>query len=550
MKLHKITALCLLLLILGACETDLDQFPPDTISDPSFWKTSEDFRLAANDFYLTIPTRRTNDLDSDLQRAIGSNNVSQGVNLAPENDGTYNGAYNRIRVNNKLLEQAELNTEIDVSRFVAEARFFRALNYFNLVRRYGDVALITKVLTTASEELSNSIRTPREEVIDFCINDLQQAILDLPLRSEMPAAELGRITKGAAQTLLAKIALFEGTWSKYNGGNKVTERLQIAADAAWDVISSNEYALYNKQGDDSFRQFFWNPDADDESIGEKPEKILSRRYYVDLDTHNSSTNNQGLSATKKAVDMFVCTDGLPISISPLFEGYGTFTSEFQNRDLRMWQSIVKDGDVVWNNNGAINVDASSNYENLNPTGYRTWKSNGDGPDRAENREVNDLEMLRYAEVLLIFAEATYENNGDITDEDLNASINLLRARGQVAPLTNALVNGNGLDMLQEIRRERTVELMFEGERLEDLKRWGIAVEEMTQPMLGIQWDNSDFSSVPNLSLSLFSSSNSTDSDGFVIVEEASDRLFSEKNYLFPLPLTELLLTGWEQNDNW
>lgn len=539
----------ILFLTLWACSDDLELFAPDKISDPTFWKSTSDFRLAANLFYTHLPAKRSFDIDADLQGGDDPNAISSGQNLPPESDNFWNTSYDRIRTNNNLLEQAASNLDVDATRFVAEAKFFRAYNYYSLVRLYGDVPLVTKVLSTTSEELLNTPRSPREAVIDLCIKDLQEAIAVLPLRSSMPATDLGRITKGIAQTLLAKIALFEGTWSKYNGGNKVSERLQIAADVSNAVINSSEFALYNAHGDDSYRQFFWNVDSDDISIGVKPEKMLSYRYFEDINSHNSSNNAQSLSATKTAVDMYLCSDGLPIDISPLFQGYGTYTSEFENRDHRMITSITKDGDVTYTNNGINVVDAELNYINRNSSGYRGWKFNGEGLLRIASREINDIEIFRYAEVLLIYAEATFELNGSISDSNLDKSINLLRARGKIAPLTNALVSMNSLDMLTEIRRERTVELMFEGERLEDLKRWGIAVAELQKPILGFQWDNSDWSSAPNMGLDDFTA-HGTNSEGFIIKQPESLRFFTDRNLLLPLPLKELLLTDWEQNPGW
>lgn len=549
MRFYKIILPAILFVSIISCSDDLELFAPDKISDPTFWKTPEDFRLAANLFYTHLPNSRNLDLDSDLMRAISPNDVSAGENLPVESNGSWSSSYDKIRTTNNLLEQAASHPEVDASRYIAEAKFFRAYNYYSLVRLYGDVPLITKVLNTGSDELFNTPRSPRENVIDLCISDLQEAIPNLPLRNTMPATELGRVTKGVAQTLLAKIALFEGTWSKYNGGSKVTERLQIAVDASNAVINSNQFELYNAHGDDSYRQLFWNEDADDESIGIKPEKIFSTRFIEGINFHNSSTDAQGLSATKKAVDTYLCIDGLPIDKSPLFQGYGTYTSEFQNRDNRMLNSIVKDGDQIWTNNGILNIDAELNYAQQNYTGYRTWKFNGDGALRAANREISDIEIFRYAEVLLIFAEATFELNGSITDSDLDKSINLLRTRGKIASLTNNLVASNNLDMLTEIRRERTVELMFEGERLEDLKRWGIAVDEMQKPLLGMQWDNSDWNTAPNMGLADFTS-HGTNTEGFIIKDPQSTRNFSERNLLLPVPLKELLLTDWSQNPGW
>jgi len=539
------------LLFITACEDQLDLLPPDKISDATYWKDAEDFRMAANYLYNSLPFREY-ELDADLMRGESVNSISAGTNLPVENDAYWNSRWESLRSINYLIEKAEMNSTIDADRYKAEARFFRALNYYLLVSRYGDVPLITKALDNESDEL-NSPRESRDIVIDFCIQDLQLAIPDLPLRSEMDASDLGRITKGAAQTLLAKIALFEATWTKYNGGpgaSKVSDWLQIAINASDAVINSDEYALYDLHGDDSYRQLFWNEDADDVNPGVKSEKVLSIIYIENIKMNSASISARDiLSATKKAVDMYLCTDGLPIDKSPLFNGYGTYTSEFENRDHRLIQSVAQEGDIIYDNHGARTLNPEVNYFITNYTGYKIKKFLADGAERhLYNVEYNDIEVFRYPEVLLIYAEAKYENDGSISDADLDRTINVLRTRGNIAPLTNVLVNENGLDMLTEIRRERTVELMFEGERLEDLKRWGIAVQEMSQSFRGIQWDNSDWKDAGFGIETL--TAHGTDAEGFIVKDPASDRYFSEKHILFPLPLQELQITGWENNPGW
>jgi hypothetical protein len=156
--------------------------------------------------------------------------------------------------------------------------------------------------------------------------------------------------------------------------------------------------------------------------------------------------------------------------------------------------------------------------------------------------VTDRPLLRYAEVLLIFAEATYELNNTITDAELDMSINLLRTRGEIAKLTNAFVKTNGLDMRDEIRRERRVELAQEGFRYWDLIRWKTAETELVKPVLGNYYFKSEFAAATvNLA-----------PGNIILVQDASFRKFDPaKDYLWPLPINEIALNpNLDQNVGW
>ncbi len=163
---------------------------------------------------------------------------------------------------------------------------------------------------------------------------------------------------------------------------------------------------------------------------------------------------------------------------------------------------------------------------------------------ADTKEGYDYPIIRYAEVLLNYAEAVYERDNKIDNTDLDISLNLVRCRvnKDMPKLSNELVSTNGLSMQTEIRRERTVELFNEGFRIDDLKRWKIAEIEMPQDILGIKKTGTDYAK-ENLSYS-------TDLNGCIIVE--TGRKWEEKNYLYPLPADQLQLNpnlgqnfGWE-----
>jgi hypothetical protein len=173
---------------------------------------------------------------------------------------------------------------------------------------------------------------------------------------------------------------------------------------------------------------------------------------------------------------------------------------------------------------------------ITPGGYgsQKWQAERAVADREEGY---DYPVIRYAEVLLNYAEAVYEKNGNISDGDLDKSLNLVRNRvNRTMPrLSNTLVNANGLDMQTEIRRERNIELFLEGFRLDDLKRWNIAKQELTKPLIGIKWTGTQFQT------EWPSPPAPRNSNGFLIVDNAANRKFSDRNYLIPIPTEQIQL---------
>jgi hypothetical protein len=179
------------------------------------------------------------------------------------------------------------------------------------------------------------------------------------------------------------------------------------------------------------------------------------------------------------------------------------------------------------------------------TGYQNqkWASERHVSD---NYEGYDFPVIRYAEVLLNYAEAKFEHDNMISDADLDISLNLVRQRvnKDMPKLSNAFVSQNGLDMETEIRRERTVELYDEGFRIDDLKRWHTAGTEMPKDIIGVVWKGTTFEKVWSSAASY-----GTDQDGHLIIE--SGREWTDKNYLYPLPVDQLKLnTHLNQNEGW
>ncbi len=160
-----------------------------------------------------------------------------------------------------------------------------------------------------------------------------------------------------------------------------------------------------------------------------------------------------------------------------------------------------------------------------------------------------IHILRYAEVLLTYIEATYELDGAVTDTDLDKTINLLRDRAGIVHLSNSLVAVNGLNMLEEIRRERTIELALEGYRRDDLRRWKTAEIEMPKALLGVRFVGTQYETffpeiTPGVTINVTT-------DGDIIVEDESQRSFENKHYLYPIPTQQRALNpNLTQNPEW
>lgn len=558
MKHRYLKTFALFILVLTGCNKGLDLVPKDSISDVTFWKTSADFKLAANNLYFSLEGFNTWDTYTDLAYDV-PNSISNGTYQTTENDSRWTNAYIYIRRCNKIIARAATSSiSSELGQFVAEAKFFRAYNYWMMYKLFGGVPIVTEELDINDERLY-APRSTRKETVDFILKDLEEASADLPARNDLPTNDIGRITKGAADALKARVALFEGTWEKSRGEGNADTYLDMAINSATAVMNSGQYALFTGKGLQSYRYFFIE-EGDDAS-----EAILDRRYEVNISPqYFPSTVGEGhLLPTKKLADMYLSADGLPIEKSPMFKGYNQTGSEFQDRDPRMTMTIVIPGTGVKQFWYPQPVESWPFYPQRNAnTGYTTYKYLSESASSNESPFTlgfgYDCHIIRYAEVLLIYAEAIFEKNGNISDDDLDKSINLLRQRVNMMELKNSFVTANGLDMRTEIRRERTVELALEGFRYDDLRRWKTAEVELKMAVKGIKivgtpWANPIVVEGQDRNPYTDASWQSrTDANGFIIVEGAAGRFFDpNKHYLVPLPTKEILINpALEQNPNW
>ena len=521
---------------------DMDLLPKDNLSDELYWKGSDDFMKASNWLYSRSETFGTKDTDSDIAYELNENTTSNGTLIAPNSDGDWSDRFEDLRQANMIIAKADQYTgdPSEIERYVAEARFFRAYTHWRLMKKFNDVPILTKVLEVDSPELYGN-RNKQSEVEDFILSELDAVAPLLPLKSQLATEEDGRITQGTAYALKARVALFAGTWAKYHQHRTDWQQLMDQAIAASSkVIDSGEYALYEGSGDQSYRYLFIN--AGD---GTK-EEIFGSRYDTDIRTHGTAQSvywGWRGTPTKKLADMYLCkSTGLPIeNANSGFKGYATIASEYENRDPRMKQTFLMPGTIYWSPQmGQDSCVAQFTVRPETRTGYKLYKFMAETM-LPSDKDVFDYHIIRYPEVLLILAEATFEKDGTISDELLNKTINVIRSRKgvEMPPLTNAFVKANGLDMLTEIRRERTVELAFEGFRRDDLRRWGTAETELPKDIRGIKLKGSEYEG-----LSVLNDGNPglTDSEGFLIVEPKEKRHFeTPKHYYYSIPLDELYL---------
>lgn len=549
-------ALCLVLLVYAGCQRELDLVSEDNITDATFWKTANDFKLGANNLYNGLDRFGFEDTESDIA-FNDPNSVSNGTYQPTENSGQWTNSYNNIRAANNVIEKGGGNTDALIKRYVAEARFFRAWYYYKLMRVFGGVPLITKVLNTGDPALFTA-RSTRTATVDFILKDLADATADLPQQGELAAGDIGRITRGAALALTARVALFEGTWQKFHGEANANKYLDAAIAAATAIMNSGQYGLYTGSGTQSYRYLFL--EAGDDSR----ESILDRRYARNILGHDMpyAYDQSGYNPTRKLADMYLDATGLPIShAASVFHGYATFSSEFVERDPRMTMTMIIPGTLT---NRVFNpVTKVANWpdkpqRNFN-TGYILYKYMSEDPIANNSGRMGDgslfdydRHLIRYAEILLIYAEATFERNGAISDADLNKSVNLIRDRVNMPHLTNAFISTNGLNLREEIRRERTIELALEGFRYDDLRRWKTAETELPQDVKGIKIKGTDWQTRAPYSDPVYQ--NRVDANGFLISE--SNRTFNPaKHYWQPLPTKEVafyLASGYSlpQNPQW
>lgn len=529
----------IVILLLQSCS--LDRFPETSMDEGKFWNplSAEEFEGAANQLYVYLAANWGDNRADDLFRNNYPNDISAGTRKVPATDTEWSQPYKTIFWANRIIENdpsaSGVSSVAAIRRYIGEAYFFRAYAYFQLVCRYGGVPLLERSAKDINDEILFSGRASREDVMKLVYSDLDKAAERLPLPSEMSSDEFGRVTRTAALALKARAALYEGTRRKFHGVDDGTEHLKTAVESAREVMESGEHELYT-EGTQPYRDLF-------SYAGEgAPENIFVKLYgypEVQILTHNFPYQyavNYG--ASRNFLRLYLKDNALPFE--DIVANEMTYNDFFDNRDPRLAQTCLRRGEITYQL-GAFVPYAQSRTG----FGIRKWVRNDGLTDQPSTL---DFPLLRYAEVLLTYAEAKFELEGSISDEDLNLSVNLLRKRAGMPDMTNSFITGNALDMRTELRRERSVELAFEGHRYDDLIRWKEAENLLPQAILGAKFIAGEWGGASESSLS-----DKLTQDKVLIVEEENSRFFDPaKDYLYPIPSSEIAKNrnNMEQNPNW
>jgi len=585
----------------------LDREPMDFGDENAYYKTVDDLELAVNDFYQILPKMEylwggpyEDDNTSDNQCGNWPNNMFYPGDKKTVQQANSEWKFVNLRgINffiNKTKEQMDAGAITGTKEFIdhywGEGFFFRAYEHFRLLRNYGDAPILEVMLPDDEATLAQaSKRRPRNEVARFIIEDLKRAE---ELMMENAPAE-GRLSKDAARLLRARVALYEATWEKYHantafvpgnpkwvGASMYPDFQFKAGDAQKEIeyfldqaIKAADLVASHRALDDDYIAMFnrLTPFSSNDEV------ILARYYQMGILSHSASNylgrTGGGTGFTRALVNTFLMKNGLPIYADGSNYGGDTYMlDEMKDRDERLVNSVKiagSDIETVQGPDGTLVNDTIYYYRpqltlsgnEASPTGYelKKWVSNEPG-QQEQGQGTSATPILRAAEAYLIYLEAYYERHGNLggncdrywtelrrragVDTDYNKTI----AATDLSKENDLAVYSKGIEVdktLYNIRRERRCELMGEGMRLDDLKRWRALDNMKDYQVEGMNlwdemykmYDNGALngvvspSGVSNYIRPLQKTSTSVAYNGYN---------FPKPHYLEPIPISEFLLT--------
>ncbi|MDR2472401.1 MAG: RagB/SusD family nutrient uptake outer membrane protein [Tannerella sp.] len=585
-------SLIIFFVLMMSCDDLLNVTPGSEMTDSGFWKSENDLKGACNRMYQQF-TSDSHDTRADDQVGGSPNKISTGQRTVQDaSEADWKDPYDRIFLANNIIEKAAdaSVTPAVRDRYIGEAMFFRAWYHFDLMMKYGDVPLVTKVFKSGSDPDLNMGRTPREDVVQQCYKDLEFAAEALPAFSAWTTTDefdRRRVTRSAALALIVRIALYEGTFQKYhaiNGGSNAKAHISKAI-SAFEQLRGEGHTLYSTSSgklQPYQAQFF------DESQITNKELIFGKAYGPNggsgsgYTNHNYTGDSEGsYMVTRKMLDMFLYADGLPVEKTSLrIENETSFNNV---AGLDRTGAILADGKgqrdprllmSIWTILDPLENDATYGWLGAGKGDYLPFRSNSaattayhlkkrfKGSLWGAGKDFTDVIIIRWGEMLISYAEALYENNGSITDAQLDETVNALRTRaGFNARLTNAFASANGLNMLEEIRRERNVELLAENLRYPDLLRWKTAETELPKAIIGGKFVGEEGGSVQDITRLTGSDGKSNGEtimtgniqQNVFVIEYPSTRTFDPaRDYYYPIPPYELVHSdnNIKQNPKW
>lgn len=506
-------------IILGGCKKSVDFVPQDKLSAGTFWKTQNDVQLALNGCYGYLANAFNYAYDDGAAdnaycQYPWENNatlVSAG-SIDATLDAGYNSRYVFIRRYNYFLDNIGKATMDETlrKRFIAEARVLRAFTYYELAHYFGPVPLLKTSYTDPQE---TAIATsPTATVIQFAIDEIKAVEADLPASYSGGAPnQTGRITNGAAWAILTRIQLEYGKYDDavvsaqkvmaagYQLFRKTTLTANDTKDDYSTLLTFADDAAKQKfyKGLASYQQQFWVANDGNKEAILVSQNIQENQSYAPFGNGLRilfATANMGgwssITPIQGLVDAYWKSDGTAFT-PPTPEQRATdfnikktpsanYINEFKNRDTRLYASILFPG-ATWNEykDGYVFTWAGV-AGSESSTGYN-FKKYLDPASLASGLEFDapqDYSIIRYAEILLAYAEAKNEVSGP--DATVFAALDDIRDRAGMPPI-NRTIN-NTKDKLREvIRNERRIELAGEGQRFFDIRRWNIAANVMKTP---------------------------------------------------------------------
>ena len=537
------------LIFLISCKKDfLEKFPEDRLVDNTFWTSEQNVRTYAWGFYSGYFTGYGSGFawgnyfsGQSLNDDFAPSSPAQFIKNVPARGGGWSFTWVR-KANHFIAKLSEMTMLEESARnhWIGIGRFFRALEYNDLTKSFGGVPWFENYMLETDSGLYRQ-RDPLPFVVDKMLEDFQFAAQNVRTSD---GNEGLAVNKYVVLAFMSRVFLYQGTYFKYHNIDAAKSKtyLEAAKWAADEIIKSGKYSI-----SDNYKSLFNSLD-----LNGKKEIILYRRYETGILTHSlhSYVNKEPQTGVSKdLIETYLLNDGLPITLSPLYAGDKKIDSVMKNRDPRIKETFFP----------VIRVNG--NTTNYSTSGYAVQKFYNetlkDLPEGSGSLNPTDAPIIRFGEVLLNYAEATAEL-GNLTQADLDKSINKLRARPGIAmpplqvignqPAVNNLVYDDTQRdqtvpaLIWEIRRERRIELALEGFRLDDLKRWKKLELTDTKANIDINrgaWiKKADFPGIKDVYLE----NNAT--EGYIVpaFKEESQRVFSDPRvYLNPLPLDQIKL---------